>query len=483
MASINAVAISIKADTGLARNEINSLKSLLRSSVDPVRNLDAQMQLLNKAYEQGAIEEVNYREAHAKITAALKAEEKAARDAAAEYIRLKEASEPVFMAQEVVKKSDMVNQRLKETVTYVAALAVARQTINEFVDAFQRVDDLADTAAGLNTEYNKLKTFAASLAEIGGVSFDQAISGIKSLNEQIGQAALGVGKSGKLFDKLGLDPKSLASLDVTEQFGAIAKAIGELESSAARAAIAKKLFGDSNIAAAATNYYETIKKTNKEMEAFNIPLSDEEVARLSKAADLFERITMLLTSIKDKLAALALSDYGARALGTASNFFKPLEIYSQMMNGLKAPQTETRNIQQATRSLEALQQQEEENEKNEKLAKEFRKQQDALQQKINTLKYGKEYANAMELKSQGYSPEQIKTLQKMEKYAASLEEMEKERKKSGWNTRDAFDMNQRQQQQNVKVAEDQRDLQRRIAAASEETAKRIASLKPIKVAR
>lgn len=111
-------------------------------------------------------------------------------------------------------------------------------------EAADRIDQLGDTAAKLGTRADDLRAFAFAAEEAGGISADQAIGALQKLQTEVAKAAV-EGDTGGVWQKLGLDPATLAAMDPTAAFQEIQQAMGGIGSSAERTAIATKLFGKS----------------------------------------------------------------------------------------------------------------------------------------------------------------------------------------------------------------------------------------------
>lgn len=122
------------------------------------------------------------------------------------------------------------------------ALSVA--AVTQFVDAItQAADDLADVAANVNSSVVALQglRLAAGDASASAGALDSALG---ALQKNIGQAASGTGEAAKSFALLGLEADELAKLTTDEALFRVSDALAELDTTAERAGVAQRLFGD-----------------------------------------------------------------------------------------------------------------------------------------------------------------------------------------------------------------------------------------------
>jgi hypothetical protein len=477
--TINQVSIRIGADTQLARNEINSLKTILRQSQDPVEVLNNKVRILDKALSEGAITA----QQHARGVEMLGDKAK--------------GTSSVF---------DVLNSKIVGMATAAAAIAAAKKTVDLFAESVERVDSLADKAAGMGAEYNKLKIFAAALAEVGGLSFDQSIDGLKQLNQQVGMASIGMGKGLKFFERLGLDPKELAKLDPTEQFDRIANELLKIESAAERAAIAGKLFGDPQVAGAIATYGETIGRVSREISSTTLVLSEEEISRLSKTSDRIERLKLAFSSAQDKAAAFAVSNEGivgitqqlggsVFALATQAALTYAETLNSPMLDeSLKKHQQIAEQVAKENAQLEEMTVAESRAQLdrllaaerlNREIAEEEERRKEIVRLEKENAKIAEDNAR-IEQQRAAIELAGIADIQKLKQdYADKAASAGGDTRASfiSIETKQAFDFEAKRNEKQNQILEESRDLQKKIADASEKTAEQISKLKPIKAAR
>jgi uncharacterized protein YoxC len=103
-------------------------------------------------------------------------------------------------------------------------------------------DDVAKTADRLGVGIEALQEFryAGERTGIGAAAVDAAF---ETMNKNIGQATMGLGRSRKAFKQLGLEVDALARMSADERFEAIADALAGVENEAQRAALTAQIFG------------------------------------------------------------------------------------------------------------------------------------------------------------------------------------------------------------------------------------------------
>jgi hypothetical protein len=123
------------------------------------------------------------------------------------------------------------------------AAAVATVAYRELGAAFARIDEMAKKASRLGITSQSLKALSYS-AELAGASADVMNDVIKTLQKNMGDAAMGTGEAAASLKVLGLDVDKLAGMDADEQFKTISEAISKIENPALQAALAAKIFGE-----------------------------------------------------------------------------------------------------------------------------------------------------------------------------------------------------------------------------------------------
>jgi hypothetical protein len=123
------------------------------------------------------------------------------------------------------------------------AAAVATVAYRELGAAFARIDEMAKKASRLGITSQSLKALSYS-AELAGASADVMNDVLKTLQKNMGDAAMGTGEAAASLKVLGLDVDKLAGMDADEQFKTISEAISKIENPALQAALAAKIFGE-----------------------------------------------------------------------------------------------------------------------------------------------------------------------------------------------------------------------------------------------
>ena len=126
-----------------------------------------------------------------------------------------------------------------------AAAAVATVAYRELGAAFARIDEMAKKASRLGITSQSLKALSYS-AELAGASANVMNDVLKTLQKNMGDAAMGTGEAAASLKVLGLDADKLAGMSVDDQFKMISEAISKIENPALQAALAAKIFGESS---------------------------------------------------------------------------------------------------------------------------------------------------------------------------------------------------------------------------------------------
>ena len=126
-----------------------------------------------------------------------------------------------------------------------SAAAVASVAYRELGAAFARIDEMAKKASRLGITSQSLKALSYS-AELAGASANVMNDVLKTLQKNMGDAAMGTGEAAASLKVLGLDADKLAGMSVDDQFKMISEAISKIENPALQAALAAKIFGESS---------------------------------------------------------------------------------------------------------------------------------------------------------------------------------------------------------------------------------------------
>lgn len=125
------------------------------------------------------------------------------------------------------------------------ALALGK-AIGAVSEASSRIDALTDTAAGLGETVGELQAFQFAMGEAGNVDAEKSIQALQRIQKTIGEIAGGGNAAGgEVFKKLGIDANALSMQGPIDQFNTVREALGSIENTSERAAMAQKLLGKS----------------------------------------------------------------------------------------------------------------------------------------------------------------------------------------------------------------------------------------------
>jgi hypothetical protein len=295
-------------------------------------------------------------------------------------------------------------------------LTGAAVAIDQYLRGVDRIAKEIDAAAAIGQTREEMRILTQAISEVAGVDVSQAVGGIKQLQTQIGMAAVGQGKSQKVLEMLGLDAKSLASMDATEQFKTVAEAISRVEDRSVRAAMAQKLFGDSQMANAAIS--GNVAQAMKEIEASTWSMTEGQERATAVMDDTITRLFNTIGSARDRMVgevseALVIIGGGAESLRETSVAASDLARSSaQLEEQLKATEEAAKAEADAIKKAQ---------EDAERAALEYYNTIESIQGKIRALTKGDDAQRAYELRQRGLSMEQTNEIMASEKKLAALE--------------------------------------------------------------
>jgi hypothetical protein len=127
-------------------------------------------------------------------------------------------------------------------------------------------DDVGKTADRLGVGIGALQEYryAAERTGIGAAAMDSAF---ESMNRNIGDASMGMGRAGRVFDQLGLSLEELSGMAVEDRFEAIAGALGDMEDQTQAAALSQRLFGQdmSNLTRLSAEQRRTMRQDGRNL--------------------------------------------------------------------------------------------------------------------------------------------------------------------------------------------------------------------------
>ena len=113
--------------------------------------------------------------------------------------------------------------------------------------AASRIDDLAKTADKLGIATEKLSGLQLAAVETGA-GVNVLNTGLQRMVRRISEAAAGTGEAQAALAELGLNAQRLNSLSPDQQFGRIARAMGDVANQADKVRLASKLFDTEGVA-------------------------------------------------------------------------------------------------------------------------------------------------------------------------------------------------------------------------------------------
>lgn len=127
---------------------------------------------------------------------------------------------------------------------YIGGLTAATGIVSDWGDTLAKTAQrlgMFDAAGTENVEMLQRMQWAALQANIGN---EQFVRYLDDMTRRIGQAAAGMGASGKAFEQLGLSAKALSRLGADRQFEIIVNAFGKIENATERARLAGMIWGE-----------------------------------------------------------------------------------------------------------------------------------------------------------------------------------------------------------------------------------------------
>lgn len=200
---------------------------------------------------------------------------------------------------------------LKLGASFAAAFSV-RAITNFTVEAIRAADAVGEAAnaAGFGAERFQRLQFVFGQ---NGVEANQFGVALRTLNTRLGQfITTGAGPAAEAIERLGLaGAVSSGQIKTAEQlFDAAAGAFGNIESSAERAAIAAKLFGDEMGAKMQSTLADGIEAINEAADAATGIFTDETVRKADRLGDAWDRIAAATGNYAKSLAIASAYEIG-----------------------------------------------------------------------------------------------------------------------------------------------------------------------------
>ena len=186
-----------------------------------------------------------------------------------------------------------------------AAAAAAAMAYRELGAAFTRIDEMAKKASRLGITSQALKELSYA-AELAGASADVMNDSLKTLQKNVGDAAMGTGEAASSMRMLGLDVDKIAGMNVDDQFTTIAEAISKIENPSLQAALSAKIFGESS-----QQLMDVIRGGNDALEAnaerlahLQGTLDDSDNKAVADMFDAWTDVEKAMEGVWDQLAVL-----------------------------------------------------------------------------------------------------------------------------------------------------------------------------------
>ena len=196
-------------------------------------------------------------------------------------------------AKQTAKDVEGFGAEFGKAAKYIAASAAAAATgAALFVKSAIDTADAAGILAGkldISTESLSKLQYAATLADVSQGALE---GGLKKLSTTLTTALDPGSKVAKMFDALGLSVRELIELPADQQLGRIGDALGRVENSNMRAALAQRIFGKSGqeLIPILAEGSDGIRKAGDELERFGGVISGDLAQRAGEFNDNLDRI-------------------------------------------------------------------------------------------------------------------------------------------------------------------------------------------------
>ena len=213
---------------------------------------------------------------------------------------------------------------------FLATVAASAATLSVFSRSQAAVaDELTNTGNALGANREQLQLWRIAGDRVG-LSGEKVSDILKRMTERLGEfSATGSGEAGNVLKRLNLDIRDLVNLKPDEQMLAIANAIGEIGSKSEQVAMLEKLASDaSQLQPLLEGNAEGLKAIFEEALKGGAIYTDEELDRLNKANDVYNRIDLKLQGLTKRIGAEL-----APVVGEATD--KLIDLFDQSEAGEK----------------------------------------------------------------------------------------------------------------------------------------------------
>lgn len=214
----------------LTRAEANAMNRAINSSRTPMERYERELNTLEKALESGAIDQRVYN--------------RLLGDAREKYRAAAESADRLSRQQSSLSSG---LGPLKGLVAGYLSFSGAKRAVDAVHESMQRLDATAKQARAIGSTVADLQKFQFVAGQMSGIDPSQSIQLLTKMTQRVGEASLGIGEAAANFERLNLDAQKLRDLSPTEQFKALANAIGQIESPTERAAMATRFFEEQGV--------------------------------------------------------------------------------------------------------------------------------------------------------------------------------------------------------------------------------------------
>lgn len=289
--TINAYSVSLGLNVAglveggkLARSETAAVVRTLKSLQDPAEKVEQELNLLEKAYRQGAIGADVYAEASGRLNR-----------------KLKEQSVDVKNAKPSAGAE--LQSQIKGAVAAYASIEGIRAGIGLLQESAERIDNLANTSAQLGESVPNIQAFRFALAQMANIEPEAADQALVKMTKTLGEARSGSQQAADAFRGLGLDVNQLAAMSPTQQFQAIADAIAGIEDPTQRAAAAVKVFGKegTSLLPVFNEGAGAVASMMAEAEKLGLTLSQADAEAIASMNDEMDKLAAQFQMVIDKI--------------------------------------------------------------------------------------------------------------------------------------------------------------------------------------
>lgn len=205
--------------------------------------------------------------------------------------------------QRMGRQAGQTARRITALTAAVAAAGAAIAT-NLVVQGLKAVDEQAKLARQLDTTIGAVRGLQHA-AEEAGVSKEVMGRAAERLNSRLGEAQRGTGSAADALERLGLNARELADMDVDERFATIADRMNEMGLSSAQAADELRQLGirQGEVVALMREGGDAIRNASNLIEQYGLNISDVDARNIEAANDAWNRTGLVMEGIRAQMAA------------------------------------------------------------------------------------------------------------------------------------------------------------------------------------